>query len=271
MQSRMFRNFVLENCPYAHRRSDRASLPTSSIDAHTHIAHSIVRYLGVSSPAELAPFGINSSGDLVDLISRVSSQLEYVAYANSSLQFTTNTFALTSAALDPIGVCVSPTLALANHSCVPNAVVVFPRTSASPSQKEPGAHLICIREIKEGEQVMNLDAVSSGPDLISDSQIWVSYIDTTLPYTERQKILQETYNFTCKCPLCTQRTDVDPRESVWCPKTCGGTCPQPSDGKISFHTRIREFLTLSTLRSRCSEVHRMQGHYTIPRCNCGCC
>ncbi len=157
----------MEKVSSAYRCSDRVSLPASSIDAHTHLAHSIVRYLGVSSPAELAPFGINSSGDLVDMISRVSSQLGYAAFANSLLQFTTNTFALTSAALDPIGVCVSPTLALANHSCVPNAVVVFPRTPVSPSKQEPGAHLISLQDIKEGEQVMNLGAVSSGPVLIT--------------------------------------------------------------------------------------------------------
>lgn len=52
--------------------SDRTSLPTIAFESHTHLAHSVVRYLGVSSPAELAPFGLSSAGDLVDLISRVS-------------------------------------------------------------------------------------------------------------------------------------------------------------------------------------------------------
>lgn len=37
-----------------------------------HLAHALVRYLGLSSPADLAPYGIHSPGDLVDLLSRVS-------------------------------------------------------------------------------------------------------------------------------------------------------------------------------------------------------
>lgn len=31
-----------------------------------------MRYLGVTSPADLAPYGLSSAGELVDLISRVS-------------------------------------------------------------------------------------------------------------------------------------------------------------------------------------------------------
>lgn len=43
-----------------------------------HLAHSLIRYLGLSSPADLAPFGISSPGDLVDLLSRVrSSSIQY--------------------------------------------------------------------------------------------------------------------------------------------------------------------------------------------------
>ena len=51
---------------------DRSSLPPSATETHTHLAHSLVRYLGVSSPAELAQYGLTSAGDLVDFVSRVS-------------------------------------------------------------------------------------------------------------------------------------------------------------------------------------------------------
>ncbi|CAL1709203.1 unnamed protein product [Somion occarium] len=176
-------------------QSHRSSLPPSAFESHTHLAHSVVRYLGISSPAELAPFGLASAGDLVDLISR----------------FTTNTFTLTSPSLTPVGICISPTMALVNHSCEPNVVMVFPHTPNALSSQEPLMHLIVIREISPGDQV------------------FVSYVDTSVPRDLRQKELKETYNFVCHCSLCIRQTEVDPRTAMSCPKSCGGICPLPTE------------------------------------------
>jgi hypothetical protein len=59
---------------------DRTSL---SQDPNTHesqlyaqLAHSIVNFLGLSSPQDLAEFGLNGISDLVDLISRVCSSFQ---------------------------------------------------------------------------------------------------------------------------------------------------------------------------------------------------
>jgi hypothetical protein len=51
--------------------SVRTSLQSSSFELHTHLSHGLIRYLGMSSPKELAEFGLTSAGDLVDFISRV--------------------------------------------------------------------------------------------------------------------------------------------------------------------------------------------------------
>ncbi|OJT01751.1 N-lysine methyltransferase SMYD2 [Trametes pubescens] len=176
-------------------QSNRASVHSSSVEDHTYLAHSLVRYLGVRAPADLQPFSLSSASDLVDLISR----------------FTTNTFTLTSASLSPIGICVAPTVAFANHSCSPNAVIVFPRAQGTPASKEPSLNLVALRDIAPGKEVR------------------ISYVDTTLPKDLRQKELTEVYNFTCQCKLCTKPPTVDPRESLWCPKKCGGTCPLPTE------------------------------------------
>ncbi|PBK94820.1 SET domain-containing protein [Armillaria gallica] len=176
-------------------QSHRKSLPLSTSELYAHLAHSLVQYLGLSSPDELRQFGINSSGDLVDLISR----------------FTTNTFTITDAALCPLGASVSPTVALINHSCDPNAVIVFPRASANPQAEEPLMHVVVLRNIVPGEEIMT------------------AYIDTTLPRSLRQEGLKETYHFDCRCQLCESHLDVDPRESMWCPKACGGMCPLPTE------------------------------------------
>ncbi|KAF8122536.1 hypothetical protein EV363DRAFT_1436578 [Boletus edulis] len=168
---------------------------SASVETHTHLAHSVVRYLGLTAPSDLEEYGILSTGDLVNMISR----------------FITNTIALTSPSLTPIGAIVSPLAALANHSCLPNAIVVFPR-GGKTRMKEPVMDVIALRDIAAGEEVL------------------ITYIDTTLPKAQRRQVLTETYNFTCQCPLCKQSaTVVDPREAVLCPKSCGGICPLPTE------------------------------------------
>ena len=44
---------------------------------HTHLAHAIVRFLGLTSPQELAEYGMFSAADLVDLVSRVCDFSSY--------------------------------------------------------------------------------------------------------------------------------------------------------------------------------------------------
>ncbi|KAG2144131.1 uncharacterized protein EDB93DRAFT_1153800 [Suillus bovinus] len=175
-------------------QSHRHSLQPVIVENNTHLAHSLVRYLGLSSPGDLSEFGILSAGDLADLISR----------------FVTNTFALTSPSLTPVGVSVSPLVALFNHSCNPGAVIVFPRSSRNPTE-EPQMQVIALRDISPNEEILT------------------SYIDTTQPRSLRQAALKETYDFTCQCELCHDGNEIDPRETIWCPKSCGGMCPAPSD------------------------------------------
>ncbi|KAK2465023.1 hypothetical protein APHAL10511_003099 [Amanita phalloides] len=184
-------------------QSHRTSLQPSAYEMHTHLAHALVRYLDLSSPKDMMEYGLTSIADLVDLISR----------------FTTNTVALTTSSLSPIGACVSPPIALLNHSCDPNVVMVFPRTSADPRLQEPLLHVVAIKAINSGEELLT------------------SYIDTTLPSEERRKTLEETYCFDCKCSLCMPNTRVvDPREALLCPtkkhptkKACDGLCQIPKE------------------------------------------
>ena len=47
-------------------------------ESHTHLAHAVIRYLGLTAPEELVPFGINNAAGIVDLISRVRLHLLYL-------------------------------------------------------------------------------------------------------------------------------------------------------------------------------------------------
>lgn len=103
-----------------------------------------------------------------------------------------NSFTLSAADLTPIGVAMSPVCALFNHSCEPNAVVVFPKGGKEMV-------VVALRDIAEGEEVLT------------------SYVDVSQPYAERQKEVWERYDFHCDCALCAKDRDMswaDPRWSV---------------------------------------------------------
>ncbi|KAH8920604.1 SET domain-containing protein [Atractiella rhizophila] len=118
-------------------------------------------------------------------------------------QFASNSFSLTSYDLDNIGVAISPAIALINHSCTPNAVVVFPNSSQMA--------VVALRQLEDGEEILT------------------SYIDISLPVDMRQADLKDTYFFTCKCQLCTLGSTLDPRKSLHC-QSCGAMMPFPDDG-----------------------------------------
>lgn len=65
------------------------------------------------------------------------------------VQFQVNSFTLSLPDVSPIGVAISPAIALANHSCEPNAVVVFPEGGRKMT-------LVAIRDIQPGEEVRGI-------------------------------------------------------------------------------------------------------------------
>ena len=71
-------------------------------------------------------------------------------------QFATNAFTLSTPALSAIGTAISPTAALINHSCDPNAVIVFPHPTPSSRTKdldEPILQVIAIKDIPAQTEV----------------------------------------------------------------------------------------------------------------------
>lgn len=122
---------------------------------YTQLAHAIVRFLGLNSPQELAEYGMDNAADLVDLVSRVSGTLRLAILFSHSSQFTTNTFTVSTPSLAPLGACVSPLVALINHSCDPNAVVVFPRAGGeSAKDQEPLMQVIALKHISPNDEVL---------------------------------------------------------------------------------------------------------------------
>ncbi|KDQ11009.1 hypothetical protein BOTBODRAFT_469989 [Botryobasidium botryosum FD-172 SS1] len=171
-------------------QSHRENIAATQHGTVAALAHTLTAYLSPTPSSHLevlSDLGIGSARDLVDLLSK----------------FTTNSFTLSTPSLSPIGVFISPITALINHSCAPNAVIVFPRA-------HPGAEnrleVIAIRDIQPGEEVLT------------------SYIDISVPRVHRQKELKERYLFDCDCSLCSADTNgrAEPREGIWCSHGCGG-------------------------------------------------
>lgn len=97
---------------------------------------------------------------------------ELVHYLNV---FKSNNFAINDADMFAIGEGTFPIAALFNHSCRPNAVVMFEGALAS-------IHAI--------------------EDIEPDTEITISYVDAAHSRNYRQKSLQEKYFFNCTCERC---------------------------------------------------------------------
>ena len=69
-----------------------------------------------------------------------------------------------------------------NHSCNPNCFLANVNETHYLS-------LISFRKIKK------------------DEELTISYIDNTLPYKQRQELLQRDYSFTCQCERCQKESE----------------------------------------------------------------
>lgn len=89
--------------------------------------------------------------------------------------FKANNFAINDKDMFPIGEATYPIAALFNHSCRPNAVVMFDGAHAS---------MHAIEDIEPGKEIT------------------ISYIDAAHSRIYRQKTLREKYCFECQCDRC---------------------------------------------------------------------
>lgn len=122
---------------------------------------------------------ISLSAKAIKEYSGTAMQEELISAVGAKLDL--NSFNLTNALYDRIGLYLHPYVALINHSCDYNSVFGF-----------DGDELFvkAIRPIKKGDQ------------------IFISYVDVTNPYKIRQKELSDRYFFTCQCSQCKRGIDT---------------------------------------------------------------
>jgi hypothetical protein len=186
-------------------QSNRTSMTsnTDSLDLPMRLAI----YLGIddaeNGKARLEELGLSNAADLLDLIGRT----------------TINTFITYSSDLTAVGVALSCTAAMINHSCTPNVAVVYPN---GPGAEKP-MHVVVIKDLEPGDEMTTF------------------YIDVSDPTWLRQRTLQQRYSFTCSCSLCRKpkrtvpgkRIRVDAREALWCGRPgCTGWVAAPRKGEV---------------------------------------
>ena len=101
-----------------------------------------------------------------------------------------NSSRLVSPTFDPLGLALDPRSSVINHSCTPNAVVVFDGPKLS---------------------VRALEKVGSGKEVL------ISYIDSSGPFGVRQAELKDQYFFQCKSNKCRLGTK-SPQDAFLKPK-----------------------------------------------------
>lgn len=113
-----------------------------------------------------------------------------------------NSLTLSSPSFDPLGLTFDPTISLINHSCNPNAAVVF------------DGNIAMVRSIR---------------DIGKNEQITMSYIDNTWNRTTRRTELREQYFFECRCDGCEPaNNNFTGRDSFQCEKEdCKALIPEP--------------------------------------------
>ncbi|KAL1867601.1 hypothetical protein Plec18167_008601 [Paecilomyces lecythidis] len=131
------------------------------------------------------------------------SDIEEESIASFLAKLDLNTFNLVTPLYDRVGLYLHPYAAFINHSCEYNSVVGF-----------------------DGDELF----VKAIRPIKADEQIFISYVDTTNPYSIRRKQLSERYYFDCNCSKCQQGRDA--REDRFLPTSLNTTSLDETEEKV---------------------------------------
>ncbi|KAI2642724.1 SET domain-containing protein [Xylaria nigripes] len=116
-----------------------------------------------------------------------------------------------------LGIGFDPLIGSANHSCEPNAIVVF---------NQPELGIRALRPIKAGEEIL------------------VSYQEATDPFGVRQAGLKDNYHFTCQCIKCKKGAGLETDQLVEKAKKLSGKYRDLADKSLvqKYESKISGFL-----------------------------
>ncbi|KND90266.1 Histone-lysine N-methyltransferase SMYD3 [Tolypocladium ophioglossoides CBS 100239] len=148
----------------------------------------------------------------------------------------TNAFHRYDADLGQVGIFLEPTLAMANHSCVPNALVQFIGRTAVLRAERP---------IEAGEEIE------------------ISYTDYTYPLPKRKEALSP-YGFECSCPRCRDNLNVYQVCAASRVITPAGLSLVPQTSKIRDHPAVSDPVKQALAKASGESATRLTDARTSP-------
>lgn len=125
-------------------------------------------------------------------------------------QMVVNTFCILDSEMQSIGTGMYLAASVVDHSCDPNAVAVFERTT------------------------LNIRTLVDIPSL-DWNKVFISYVDLMRLPEERQNDLQETYYFLCQCKRCLDIEELNLMTGSVCQnEECGK--PIPGGAFVGIHS-----------------------------------
>ncbi|KAF3445707.1 hypothetical protein FNV43_RR10883 [Rhamnella rubrinervis] len=153
-------------------------IPATSLSSYK-LVEALVAHMSDIDEKQLVLYA--QMANLVSLILQWSdSNIKEIAENFSRLACNAHT--ICDSELRPLGTGLYPVISIINHSCLPNAVLVFEGRSA---------------------------VVHAVQHIPKDAEVLISYVETARSTMTRQKALKEQYFFTCKCPRCIKVGQFD--------------------------------------------------------------
>ncbi|KAJ0024550.1 hypothetical protein Pint_08233 [Pistacia integerrima] len=158
------------------------------------------------------------------------------------MQLACNAHTICDSELRPLGTGLYPVISIINHSCLPNAVLVF-----------------------EGR----LGVVRAVQHIPKGAEVLISYIETAGSTMTRQKALKEQYLFTCTCPRCiklVQFEDIKESsilEGYRCKdERCSGFLLRDSDDRGFTCQQCGLFKSMEEIKTKASEIKALSNILT---------
>ncbi|CAG8454935.1 24281_t:CDS:2 [Dentiscutata erythropus] len=183
MDEEMLRRVALRLDKYMKKKSYYEAEKISLIDLNEKINCetflTLMSHREKRTPEQLEKFKTIAKNVFSDLDLQNITQDELITYL---CKFSCNNFNLDDSQLFSFGEGTYPIGSLINHSCRPNAIMMY----SIGQQISSGPQILrSIENIKAGEEIT------------------ISYVDVAMSRTSRQKLLSEKYFFKCQCSRCS--------------------------------------------------------------------
>ncbi|TKV91821.1 hypothetical protein SEVIR_9G123000v4 [Setaria viridis] len=177
------------------------AIPSSNIDNY-YLVEALESHISKVDENQLVLYA--QMANLVSLI-LPSLELDLKEIAHTFSKFACNAHTICDPELRPLGTGLYPVISIINHSCVPNAVLIFDGRTAYVRALQP---------------------------IGKDEEVSISYIETAAVTKKRQNDLKQ-YFFTCTCPRCLKDSEEDAvLESYRCKnQACDGFLLPESGGR----------------------------------------